>query len=92
MANTKGGGALVFGVRNEDFAAVGLEAQEFQSFDQTKVNDFLQRFTDPPFACRVSKLSPNGRRHVVIEVPEFPEIPIICREDFNSSRDQKPIL
>lgn len=92
MANTKGGGRVVFGVRDADFEPVGLELQEFQSFDQTKVNDFLHRFADPRFSCQVHKLTPDGRRHVVIEVREFSEIPIICKTDYNSSKDHKTIL
>ncbi|HXX24856.1 MAG TPA: ATP-binding protein [Terriglobia bacterium] len=92
MANTKGGGKVVLGVRDGDFKPVGLELQEFQSFDQTKVNDFLHRYTDPRFSCLVHKLPVDERLHVVLEVPEFIEIPIICRENFNSTKDNKLIL
>lgn len=92
MANTPKGGHIVLGVRDSDFAPIGLARDAFESFDQTKANDFLHRYTDPRFSCQIYKLSSNGLLYVVVRVGEFPEIPIICRTDLNSSRDGKLLL
>lgn len=93
MANTQDGGTIIFGVRNEDFTKVGLSDAEFASFDQTKVNDLLHEYTDPKFTCFVYKHDNiHGKKYVAINVPEFPEIPIICKKDANSSKNHKLIL
>jgi len=92
MANTAGGGHIVLGVRDSDLIPVGVASDVFESFDQTKTNDFLHRYTDPRFSCQIYKLVADNLRHVVIRVEEFPEIPIICKADLNSSRDRKLLL
>jgi predicted HTH transcriptional regulator len=83
MANTAAGGALIFGVRDNSFEPVGMSEDETTSFEQTRVNDFLEHYTDPRHACLVEKFVVEGRRFVVLEVPEFTEIPIICGADAN---------
>jgi len=92
MANTQDGGRIIFGVHDNDFEPIGLSDEESASFDQTKVNDFLHRYTDPKFTCYVYKHTLDAKRFVVIDVPEFPEVPIICKQDANSSKDGKLIL
>ena len=69
-----------------------MSDDEFASFDQTKLNDFLHKYTDPKFTCYVYKHNLGAKKFVVIEVPEFPEVPIICKQDANSSKDNKLIL
>lgn len=83
MANTQDGGRLVFGVRDEDFEAIGLADDEFRAFDATQFNDFLSRYTDPPFGCGLHKFVIDGLPIVAIEVPEFIDVPIICKADLN---------
>jgi hypothetical protein len=93
MANTQDGGKIVFGVRNGDLEFTGMPEDDFKSFDQTKVNDFLHKYTDPDHSCQVYKHSINGNYLVIIQVPEFVEVPIICKTDANSSVDRsKQIL
>jgi HD-GYP domain-containing protein (c-di-GMP phosphodiesterase class II) len=65
---------------------VGLSEDELSSFDPTRFSDFLNRFADPPLQCDVSKFSVRGARFVVIEVPEFNDVPVICKADLNDAR------
>lgn len=92
MANTHNGGNIVFGVRDSDYQPVGISNDDFESFDQTKTNDFLHRYTDPRFSCQVYKFQTEGRKHVLVEVREFAEIPIICKLNAHSSKGGKSIL
>lgn len=91
MANTANGGCIVLGVRNADFSPVGLSKDAYESLDQTKINDFLHRYTDPRFSCQVYKFD-VGTLHALIEISEFSEIPIICKADANSSKGGKTLL
>ena len=92
MANTPKGGKIVLGVRDADFEPVGLASEAYESLDQTRTNDFLHRYTDPHFSCQIYKLPLDGRLHVVIQVGEFPAIPITCKQDANSTKDGKLLL
>jgi hypothetical protein len=92
MANVQDGGRIVFGVRDADLELLGLSDEEFKSFDQTKVNDFLQKYTDPKFACQVYKHNLHDKLVVVIDVPEFTEVPILCKLNANSSKDPSKLL
>lgn len=86
MANTQDGGQLVFGVDDRTFEFVGMDPTSYESFDPTKVNDFVRQYTDPPFACNVYKFCVDQRLTVVLEIPEFTEIPVICKTDANSNK------
>lgn len=91
--NTQDGGVIVIGVRDDTLEPVGMTDADFASFDTTKVNDFLHRYTDPQSSCEVQKLSSRGLNFVVINVLEFKDIPVICKKAANSSREpSKTIL
>lgn len=92
MSNTQDGGQIVFGVDDATFEFVGMDEADFRSFDPTRVNDFVRRYTDPPFACSVYKFAIDTKRTIVIEVPEFSEIPIICKADANSTSDPRKLI
>ena len=93
MANTQDGGRIVFGVRDSDFESVGMPEDDFGSFDQTKVNDLVHKYTNPKHSCQVYKHVIKENRVVTIDTPEFQELPIICRADAHSSDDpSKQIL
>jgi hypothetical protein len=89
MANTQDGGKIIFGVRDGDCEAIGLTEEEFQSFDATRFADFLNRYADPSFECAIQKFVIDGKKFVTIEVPEFNDVPIICKADANDSRGQQ---
>jgi hypothetical protein len=91
--NTQDGGLIVVGVRDDTLEPVGMTDADFSSFDVTKVNDFLHRYTDPQSFCEVQKLTVDGLKFAVINVVEFKDIPIICKKAANSSKDpSKTIL
>ena len=89
MANTQGGGRIIFGVEDRTFEfKKGMDEENYKSFDQTEVNNLLQNYTDPTFNCQVYKEEINGRLVVVIDVSEFEESPIICAKDAFSSKNK----
>lgn len=93
MANTQDGGKIVIGVRDDDYEFVGLSEEDYKSFDQTKLNEFLHKYTDPKFSCQVYKDKIYEKYVVVIDIPEFQEVPIICKRDAHSSKNNsKQIL
>jgi hypothetical protein len=92
LLNTQDGGRIVLGVRNDTLEHVGMTDADFSSFDTTKINDFLQRYTDPQASCEVQKLTSGGLKFVVINVLEFKDIPIICKKAANSSKDQSKTI
>lgn len=72
MANTQDGGRIVIGVRDSEFVLVGLSETAFSAFNQTKVNYFLKKYTDPKHSVQVHKeIVGDDKRVVVIDVPEF---------------------
>jgi hypothetical protein len=91
MMNTQDGGQIIIGVEDKTCDPIGLTEADFTSFDPTRVNDFLRKYTDPPAFCEVQKLTFDGKKFIVIDVLGFPDVPIICKTDANSSAN-KPIL
>lgn len=90
--NTQDGGLIVLGVQDGTLQPTGLGEADFISFDATKVNDFLQRYTDPQSFCEVQKLIVDGLRFVLVSVPEFKDVPIICKKAANSSKDSSKTI
>jgi hypothetical protein len=81
MANTRDGGKIIFGITDSNFDFVGLSDDSYDSFDATPVNQLLHNYCDPPFTCNVVKRIFDGKKVVVIDVPEFEANPIVCKAD-----------
>jgi len=92
MANTQGGGWIIFGVRNEPFELVGLTEDEFNSLDNTAVNDFVAIYTDPPHRVDVQRAEYETKPVAGIFVPEFEDLPVICAKERHSSTDQRKLI
>src|SRR5580698_9420835 len=90
--NTQNGGVIVIGVQDDTLEPVGMTESDFASFDTTKVNDFLHRYTDPKASCEVQKLTSGGLRFVVINALEFSDSPIICKKAANSSKESSKTI
>jgi schlafen family protein len=92
MMNTRDGGRIVVGVEDAKYVPVGVSDDDQKSFDPTTLNDFVHKYTDPAASCQVQKLRVEGKNFVVIDVPEFADVPIICKANAHSSSTNKLIL
>jgi hypothetical protein len=92
LANSPGGGRLIFGIRNKDYKIVGLSDADYESFDQTSINDFMNRFTAPQHTCIIYKRSIGEKKIAVIYVPEFRDNLIICKSNCPKSKGKGLIL
>jgi hypothetical protein len=48
----------------------------------TRLNRFLQNYSDPPINSTLRKVRHDDKTFVIIEVPPFPDTPHICQKDF----------
>lgn len=84
MANLKGGGKIVIGVRedpNKDPVAVGMSKEDFDSYNQDDIASFVNEYAEPSVVVAPRKLTDEGKRYVVLNVEEFSEVPIVCKKD-----------
>lgn len=88
FSNTRDGGTILVGVNDKSGALEGLTDEQSASFDQTKFNNFLQRYTAPRHTANVYRLDIGGKRVVAIDIPEFSEVPILCARDANNSANK----
>ncbi len=92
MANTRNGGRIIFGVTDNDFEFMGVGEEAWKQFDVTPVNELLHRYADPIFTCSVIKRVIEDKKVVVIDVPEFNEVPILCKESAFAGQNNKEVL
>ena len=92
FANTRDGGVILIGVNDKSGDLEGLTEEQYTSFDQTKLNNFVEKYTDPRHTSRVHRMVVDGKRVVVIDVPEFSELPILCACDANSSSNSSRLI
>ena len=83
MANTLGG-YIVIGVSeiSAGWSFDGMSEQQTKTFDSTKINGFVQNYSDPPINCVVYKVRHEAKNFVILEVPQFPDTPHICQKDY----------
>lgn len=83
LGNTLGG-FLVIGVQEtpSGFDFVGLTDDQMATFDTTKVNQFVNKYADPPVNLSVNKVTHEDKKFVIIGVPRFPDTPHICQKSF----------
>lgn len=83
MANTLGG-YIVIGVSEQPtgFSWDGVSPDQAKTFDTTRLNRFLQSYTDPPINARLIKVPHDGRVFIMIEVPAFPDTPHVCQKEY----------
>ncbi len=82
MANTRGGGRIVIGVAERDdgaFSPDGMSAEHIDDFPteenlRAAVNGFAQPFVE----LLLDECEHDGRRFLVITVPEFEMEPVLC--------------
>lgn len=92
FSNARDGGVILIGVNDKTGALEGLTEEQAASFDQTKFNDFVQKYTTPRHTVSVHRLAIDERRVVVIDIPEFAEVPILCARDANSSVNSNKLI
>lgn len=97
LSNTRGGGALVIGVRElaaGEFDRCGVTQEQADTFDTTKVASWLNTRFDPPVRLGCFRTHDNdGVLFIVIVVSEFNELPAMCVKAFQDSENKnKPIL
>jgi hypothetical protein len=92
MANTRDGGAIVLGVENTGYTVVGLSEEVKTSLDPSAIGEILKRYADPMFQFELHKTQISGKDVAVIRIPEFEEIPILCKQSVESSVDSKRLI
>lgn len=92
FSNTRDGGVILIGVNDKTGVLEGLTEEQYSSFDQTKFNSFVQKYTDPRHTSNVHRILIDGIRVVVIDIPEFADVPILCARDANSSVNQSKLI
>jgi len=92
FANTKDGGRVIFGVRDEDLELIGVSAEIFESIDPTDLVSMLHDNGAPKARCAVFKREIDGRKLIVIEVAEFDETPIICTKGISSLDGSRRVI
>ncbi len=83
MANT-GGGFIVVGVEEieEGFSPVGLTSEQVESWETTRLNQFVAGYAEPPINATLGKEQIDDSTYVFIGVPEFPDVPHICKKEY----------
>jgi schlafen family protein len=89
LSNTKDGGCVIFGVRDEDLSFIGVSSDVYESADPSSVLQMLYDNAAPKACCAIFKREIDGKRVVVFDVAEFDETPTICTNTILSSDGAK---
>jgi len=84
MANLPDGGAIVIGVekKGETYDPVGMEQGHIKSFKQDDVMEYInEKYADPFVELSVTPVSKDDKCFVVIQVHEFSQLPVICKNN-----------
>src|SRR6185369_7346566 len=84
MANRRGGGKIVVGVREhgERLIAEGIAAADLGSWQYDAVVGAMARYVDPHVEVRVERLTVDTLDFIVVLVEEFQDVPVLCKRDY----------
>lgn len=85
MANNRDGGIVVIGVEEGDageLLPVGLTEDELATWQHDHLADTLAEYADPSISFDSQVTDHQGNSYMVIEVHEFPDIPVLCKKEY----------
>lgn len=90
FSNTQDGGTIILGVddNTQEFASVA--GRWWDSFDTTRIMNILNKYCDPRLDIQVFREEDFEYKEkrgpiVVLQIPEFTDVPVICKIDGNTS-------
>lgn len=92
MANTRDGGTIIIGVKDEGYELVGVSNAILESFDQSNIAQMVHRYGKPKVNLQVIRTDVSGKSIIAIRVAEFDDVPIISSETITALNSPKPIL
>jgi predicted HTH transcriptional regulator len=78
MANTPGGGWLLFGIEDGTGIVEGLNLRQLKSFDRTVIHDRLSRHSSPVPDFHLHKHPADGQTVLALRVEESRALPVVC--------------
>ncbi len=81
MSNILGGGMLIFGV-SDSRQIKGLSDYDISTLDRTKLDQTLAQYLDPVPAYNITKSIYENKQLLILEVSEFGDVPIICKQEY----------
>jgi hypothetical protein len=85
MSNTKDGGSIIIGMEEQpdnSYLPQGIQADHLSSFQDTDtIKEHASKYADPYAIFNVTIEKHNGVNFVLINVTEFDELPVICKNE-----------
>lgn len=84
LSNIRDGGHLVIGfneVNNSEFEPVGMTESDLLTYNSDQIKRAISKYADPYVSIEIHRISDEGKQFLVMQVDEFPEIPVICKYD-----------
>ena len=85
MANRRDGGRVIIGVEDNRavLKPVGLSDGDLATWTYDAVADQIARYADPNVNFDIEVREYNGNRYVVLQVEEFSDIPVLCKQAYD---------
>lgn len=103
MSNIRDGGYIVFGMKQLDsgrFIKEGIKDEHLIEYNKDILLDRINEYADPYVRFSIKTLEYESKKFLFIIVPEFEEIPVICKRDgrsdltkgsiYTRTRDRRP--
>lgn len=78
MTNTRDGGHLVIGVK-DDGTPLGVDAAHLSSYDEEIVKDTMSNYADPYVDFEMDIADIDGKNYILFTIREFTDQPVICK-------------
>lgn len=87
MANRRDGGVIIIGVSDHNgiLSPTGLSDEQLVTWRHDDIADGFAAHADPPISFESADFESNGMKFVVLQIYEFPEIPIVCKQEYRDT-------
>ncbi len=91
MANRRDGGFVIIGVSDQSgvLSSVGLSDEQLVTWRHDDISDGFTAHADPPISFDSAVFEANGKKFVVLQIHEYPDVPIVCKQENKDNSNPK---
>lgn len=94
LSNQQHGGEIFIGIKEENNKGVpvGLTPEVENTYKHDHINVVINEYAEPAVAVRLEQVTSNDKRFLIIKVPEYDYLPIICKKNYQDPATGKQLL
>lgn len=94
LSNQQDGGEIFIGIKEENNRGtpVGLTSEVENTYQHDHINVVINEYAEPAVTVRLELVTSDSKKFLIIKVPEYDYLPIICKKNYQDPATGKQLL